>query len=198
MASMLDELMGSLQSSGGIGQLARTVGVGESDVSKALSGALPALLGGLTREAGSQGGAGSLMAALDRDHDGSVLDDLAGFLGNPENADAGILRHTFGDRQARVENQLSRSTGIDTASIGKILAMAAPLVLGYLSRQRQQQNLDAGGLAEMLGREHQVVRQRSPQAADMLSQLLDADGDGSILDDLAEKGSGILGSLFKT
>ena len=50
----------------------------------------------------------------------------------------------------------------------------------------------------MLGREREVARQRSPQAADMLSQILDADGDGSVMDDLAEKGAELLGSLFKT
>ena len=33
---------------------------------------------------------------------------------------------------------------------------------------------------------------------DALGKMLDADGDGSILDDLAEQGGGLLGSLFKS
>lgn len=199
MASILDDLMGSLQSSGGIGQMSRSLGVGESDVDKVISGALPALMAGLSRNANSADGAGNLLAALDRDHDGSVLDDLAGFLGNTGSTDAGagILRHTFGDRQPNVEGALAKSTGVETDSVRRILALAAPLVLGYLGRQRRQQNLDAAGLGDLLGREQQVARQRSPQAVSMLNQLLDADGDGSIMDEVGEMGSGLLGSLFK-
>jgi hypothetical protein len=199
MASILDLMMGTLQSSGGIGQMSRSLGIGESDVTKVVSGALPLLMGGLTRNAASAEGATGLLAALDRDHDGSVIDDLAGFLATAGAAAAGtgILQHTFGARQGQVENALSRSTGIDAATGGKILAMAAPLVLGYLGRQRREQNLDAAGLASFLGREQQVAQERAPEAIDMLTRLLDTDDDGSIMDDVAEMGSGLLGSLFK-
>lgn len=74
---MLDSLMGALQSSGGIDQMSRALGLGESDVTKVLSGALPAMLGGLTRNAASPDGASGLLGALDRDHDGSIADEMA-------------------------------------------------------------------------------------------------------------------------
>jgi len=199
MESILDQLMGSLQGSGGIEEMTRSLGLDESDVTKVISGALPALVGGLTREGGTAAGAGNLLAALDRDHDGSIMDDLAAFLGDSGNVEsgAGILRHTFGDRQGRVEGALSQSTGVDAASISKVLAMLAPLVMGYLGRQRREQNLGADGLAEMLSREQAVARERSPQAVDMFTRMLDADDDGSIMDEVAEMGSSLLGSLFK-
>jgi hypothetical protein len=156
-------------------------------------------MGGLTRNSQSPEGASSLLAALDRDHDGSILDDVAGFLGSPESADAGtgILRHTFGEREQRVETALSRSTGVDPAAVGKILAMVAPVVLGALGRAKRQQGLDAPGLASMLGQERELARQRSPQAVDMLTRLLDADDDGSVMDEVTQMGSKLLGSLFK-
>ena len=34
-------------------------------------------------------------------------------------------------------------------------------------------------------------------AAGMLGQLLDQDGDGSVADDIAKLGTGLLGSLFR-
>jgi hypothetical protein len=49
----------------------------------------------------------------------------------------------------------------------------------------------------MLGMEREVVRQRSPQAVDMLTRLLDSDDDGSVMDEVAQMGSSLLGSLFK-
>jgi len=36
-----------------------------------------ALVGGLAREGGTAEGAGNLLAALDRDHDGSIMDEVA-------------------------------------------------------------------------------------------------------------------------
>ena len=199
MPSILDQLMASVQSSGGMSEMGRSLGIDEGDLSKVIGGALPALVGGLTRETQSSAGASSLLAALDRDHDGSVMDDLSGFLRDPGNAaaGAGILRHTFGEKQAQVESAVSTASGVDAASVSKVLAMLAPLVMGYLGRQKREQNLDAGGLAEMLNREKEVAQQRSPQAVDMLTRLLDSDGDGSVMDEVAEMGSSLLGSLFK-
>lgn len=199
MPSALDTMMAGLQSSGGIGEMSRSLGLGESDVTKVLSGALPAMMAGLSRNAATPEGATGLLGALDRDHDGSIMDDVAKYLAGAGAAAAGsaILGHVFGSKQDRVETALSRSTGVDQGSVGKIMAMAAPMVLGYLGRQRRQQKLDAPGLASLLNSESQVAEQRSPQAAGMLNQLLDADDDGSIMDEMAEMGSSLLGSLFK-
>ncbi len=199
MATMIDEIMGSLASSGGLGQMSRQVGVGESDVSSVVAGALPALLGALNRNTNSASGATDLLSALDRDHDGSVMDDLAGFLGGASAADSGgaILGHALGGRQARVENALSRTSGVDAASVGRIMAMLAPIVMGYLAKQRRAQNLDATGLSDMLQIEETAVRQRAPEATDLLTQMLDSDDDGSIMDDVASLGSGLLESFLK-
>ena len=199
MASALDELMNSLQGSGGIGQMSRSTGLGESDVTQLLSGALPALLAGLSRNAASSDGAAGLLAALDRDHDGSIMDDVVGSLGGggATTGGAGILQHILGGRQGQVESALSRSTGVDQSSVSNILAMAAPLVLGYLGRQRRAQNLDAAGLSSLLQQEQRVAQERSPEAVGMLTRLIDADDDGSIMDEMAEMGSSLLASLFK-
>ena len=198
MASLLDQVMQQLQG-GGIGQMSQSLGLGEDEVSNVVSGAVPALMAALVRNSGSSEGASALLGALDRDHDGSILDDVAGFLGSAGSADqgAGIVQHALGGRQARVENALSQTSGVDMASVTKIIAMVAPLVMGALGRSKQQQGLDAGGLASMLGQEREVARQRSPEAVDMLTRFLDADDDGSAMDDVAAMGTKLLGSLFK-
>jgi hypothetical protein len=84
--------------------MSRSLGLDESDVTKVVSGALPALMGGLTRNAGSAEGASGLLAALDRDHDGSIMDDVAGYLAGAGAAAAGtsILRHAFGGKQGQM------------------------------------------------------------------------------------------------
>lgn len=195
------DLLGSLMSQlggGGVDQIARSVGVSGGDVTNVLAGALPAMMAGLTRNATSGGGASALLGALDRDHDGSILDDVMGFLGSGGNtsAGAGILAHVFGGRQANVEQAVSQSSGVDMGSVTKIMAMVAPLIMGSLGKAKRQQGFDASGLAAALGQQEQAARKTSSSAVDMFSSLLDADGDGSSMDDMVKMGAGLLGGLF--
>jgi hypothetical protein len=63
-----------------MGQIAQAIGADEAQTRKAVSAALPALLAGLDRNTNTNGGAQALAGALERDHDGSLLDNLGGFL----------------------------------------------------------------------------------------------------------------------
>ena len=146
------------------------------------------------------GASGRVGCALDRDHDGSVLDDVGGFLGGGGAASAngaGILKHVLGGKQSTMESALGQVSGLDAGSAGQVLQMLAPLVMGALGKAKQQNNLDADGLASMLGAESSALQKRSPGGADMLMKLLDQDGDGGVMDDLAKMGSGLLGGLLR-
>ena len=198
-SDLFGSLMGQL-GGGGIEQIGRSVGLDSGDVSKVLAGGMPAMLTGLTRNSSSSAGAAGLLGALDRDHDGSVLDDVMGFLGGGGNlgAGAGILGHVLGGRQSNVESAISKSSGVDMASVTKILAMVAPLLMGALGKAKREQGLDAAGLTAALGQQEQAARKVSPSAVDMFSRMLDSDGDGDTMDDIVKMGSGLLGGLFKS
>jgi hypothetical protein len=197
-SDLLGSLMGQL-GGGGIEQIGRSVGLDSGDVSKVLAGAMPAILAGLTRNTSSNAGAAGLLDALDRNHDGSILDDVMGYLGGGGDlADGdGILGHVLGSRRSTVEKAISTSSGVDMASVGKILAMVAPLLMGALGKAQRTQGLDASGLAAVLGQQHKAVREASPSAVDLFSKILDSDGDGDPMDDIVKMGSGLLGGLFK-
>ena len=106
--------------------------------------------------------------------------------------------HVLGGRQTTVESAVSKSSGVDIASVGKIMAMVAPLVMGALGKAKRQQGFDASGLAAALGQQEQAARKVSPSAVDMFSRMLDSDGDGDPMDDIVKMGSGLLGGLFKS
>jgi hypothetical protein len=79
--SILDDIRAQLDDRT-IDGLARQLGAGRSETETAIGAALPTLLGALARNANhSADGAGSLAAALDRDHDPSLLEQLGGALG---------------------------------------------------------------------------------------------------------------------
>ncbi len=188
MAGLMDGLLEQL-GSGGTAEIAKALGVDESKAQGAIGSALPALIGGLANNARDPRGAEELAAALD-DHDPGVFDQLGSLVGGGGPGDA-ILGHVLGQKRSGVEKQLAGQTGLDTASIAKLLPMLAPLVLGYLSKQKQDHQLDPGGLGAMLSDERRAAESRQPGLGG-LAAILDADGDGSMMDDLIDltKGKG--------
>jgi hypothetical protein len=174
------------------------LGTDEGTAGKAIAAALPLLMGALAQNASRGEGASSLAGALDRDHDGSILDDIGGFLSSPDTQSGdGILRHTLGGQRSAVEQELGRQTGLDVGSISKLLPILAPIVMGALGKAKRQDQLDIGGLASMLSGEGQRAESMSAGTSDLLTMLLDSDRDGSIADDVAEKGIGLLGKLLR-
>lgn len=182
LTGLLSEALGS----GTVSQISQTIGADESTTNNAIQAALPMLIGGLARNTQSEDGASSLLNALNKDHDGSVLDDLGGFLGGGAATSIGsaILGHVLGGRQGQVEQGVSAASGLDMSKVGPLLAMLAPVVMGALGKANQQQGgMDTSSLAGLLGGAHQEMASGSPILG-MLGGLLDQDKDGSALDDI--------------
>lgn len=192
--SLLDMMMSQLgDQSAAVGQ---QLGADQDQTRSAMAMAIPLLMGALTRNAAKPDGADSLLGALSRDHDGSILDNLGGALSAPDTAAGdGILGHVLGSRRAAVETGVSESSGMDPKAVGRMLTMLAPVIMGALGRTQRQQNLDAGGLAAMLGTEREQALAAAPELG-MLGSLLDSDNDGQIVDDLGKLGKSVLGGIL--
>lgn len=148
MASLLDGLMEQL-GGGGIEQISSKLGVDSGTGNNAIAAALPAILAGLARNAQKPGGAEALKAAIAKDHDGSVLDDVPGYLETADPSQGGkILGHVFGEQKPAVEAQVSQLSGLPGGG-GQLMEMLAPLVMGALGKQAG--GLDASQLSKLLG-----------------------------------------------
>lgn len=191
MASLLDGLMQQL---GGdtLRQLSEHLGTDHATTQQAVGAALPALVGALARNAQSPDGAAALAGALDRDHDGSVLNDLPALLGSGGGAGASILNHVLGAQQGAVASGIGAATGLDAGKSGQLLAMLAPIVMGALGSAKRSGGLDAGGLAAMLGQERSAIGGAGGGALGGLMQLIDRDGDGSVVNEIG----GMLGKMM--
>ena len=172
------------------------LGADEGTVNNAIAAALTMLLSGLARNSANLQGADALSSALARDHDGSILDDLAGFVGSG-NAGAGpnILGHIFGGKTDAMASVLGKASGMDAGSAASLLAMLAPLVMGALGRTQRQGGLDSDGLANVLGNERTRLEQSSSGLSGLV-RMFDFDGDGQIMDNI-EQIAGALGSLLR-
>ncbi len=191
----IEGLLGQVLSGNNLSAISQSIGADESTTSSAIQAALPMLVGGLARNASSEGGASALAGALDRDHDGSVLDDIAGFVmggGAQQRNGAGILGHVFGGRQETVQQTVGQATGLDAGTVGQLLVTLAPLVMSYLARQKQEQGLDAASLAGALGQQQQQLESQQSSIMGMVSAALDSNRDGSVVDDVMRLAGGFL------
>lgn len=178
-------LLNNALNSDTIKQISEQLGADEGATSDAIQAALPMLLGGLANRSASQSGASSLLAALDRDHDGSVLDDLAGYLEDYlSGRGAGILSHIFGAQEGAVERGVSNASGLDLRKVGPLLMMLAPIVMGALGRARREQGIDASDLPRELGAATQQTG-GDQGLLGALSSMFDMNRDGSAVDDIA-------------
>lgn len=187
----LQDLLGQEKGNQAVDQLSQNLGSNHSAVNTAIQMALPMILSGLARKAAEPQGAESLNKAIEQDHDGSLLDNLSGYLGGgvqptettPQTNGAGILGHIFGDNQTNAAQKVSEQSGMDLGQVTQLLITLAPIVMGFLGKQKQSQNLDSGGLSNWLGGEQQKIEQ-APQGG-FLSGIFDRDKDGSAMDDIA-------------
>jgi hypothetical protein len=191
----LQDLLGQQQGSEAIDQISQNVGAEPSAVNTAIQAALPMILGSLANNAATPQGAESLNTALEQDHDGSILGNLGG-LGDmifgggqaapPRQADAGgILGHILGANQGPVVNEVSNQSGLSGGQVAQILMMLAPIVMGYLGRQKQEQGVGADGLGGLLGGLLGGQQGGYSTGAAAGGGFLDRDGDGSSMDDIA-------------
>ena len=162
---------------------------------------LATLIEGLAKNTADKSGAEGLANALEKDHDGSLLDNLHDLIdgkaeqANPRAANgAGILKHILGGNQSSMVDVISGLSGLGAGKTGNLMTMLAPVVLQMLGKQKRQQNLDTGGLANILsGTLNQTRTTQGGASGGLLKTLLDKNGDGSIVDDVAGM---VIGKLF--
>lgn len=199
--SVLDMLTKQL-SGDRIKDLSRWIGVSESTVDSAVKSALPVLVGALAKNAQKPDGAQALGSAVERDHDGSILDRLGDFLKSPDTtAGDGILGHVLGQRRGAVEQGISQQSGLDAGGVAKLLSGLAPVVMGAVGREKKKKGMDLVAMAKMLNvdyqkqlEEHRRKKESSPMAK--LMGLIDQDDDGDVKDDIM-KAAGSLGGFLK-
>lgn len=204
-SSLAAELMAQLQGAP-MQQMADQIGASPAQTESAVGAALPVLLASLGRNAADPQGAANLFGALQRDHGaasgGAGGLDLGGLLGSLLGGGAGagsnagggldgaaILGHILGGNQQRAQDGLGQATGLGSGGAAQLLQLLAPIVMSFLAQRVSAGGMDAGGLGQVLGREHAQAQQQGG----LLGSLLDQDGDGQVgLGDLLKIG----GSLF--
>lgn len=148
----------------------------ETQTRDAMKELVPALSRGLQRNTAEPKGLDDLLDALKTGGHKSYLDE-PDILSKPTTTKDGndILGHIFGDKEVsrNVAKEAASRSGISSVLLKKMLPVVASLVMGALSKKL------LGGNARNVNRSN---------TGGLLSSLLDADGDGSIWDDILKLG----------
>ena len=168
------------QNSPALQQLSRGFGLSEGDARNVLSEMVPALSRGMQNNLSKQGGLEDLLGALSKGNHQHYIDQPESLAGEQATQEGNaILGHLFGSKDVsrRVAHHASGKTGVDEGMLKKMLPLIATMVMGSVSKQAGAQNLSGGSASGSAG---------------LLNQFLDADKDGSVLDDVL----GMAGKLF--
>ena len=186
MATFIEEFMQSMGPEVSK-QLASSLGFNKKTAAQVIPQVAPLILGGLKKQMQENGGEARVDHILNKYGSADVLDNIGGLFSeraksdNPDPRLGGLL----GDSGVQATNMISKQFKLKENVAMKIIPMLAPVLLGALTQKRDKGGVGSSGIAA----------------------LLDSDGDGSILDDVAgflmsglagggSKKSGALGSLL--
>jgi len=163
MATIIDSLRESVSPTI-LSALSRQTGESAAAVSRGLSAAIPAIASTIAGRAGDQGFVKDLLDLATTTATGPhPFEAISAFAASPTGIDTanpigidttnpfkGWLGDLFGHNLSAVTDSIARYAGIGRGSATSLLSIAAPLVLGYIGRLVQSENLSAAGLADLL------------------------------------------------
>jgi len=141
-----------------MGQIGGLLGTDAKKTPSIFETAAGSILGGLMKKGSSSQGASDIFGAVQKQDDG-ILDKLGDLLGGGEATDnfqkqgGGILDLITGGGQQSTSmiGMVAKALGLDSGIVGKLLMMAAPIVMGVIGRHVKNKALDAVGLGNLLG-----------------------------------------------
>lgn len=170
------------------------LGESEGGVSKAVSGLIPSLLGGLFSKATtSEAGAEEVYQASKSANDSGILGNLGSLFGNADllSRGTGLFNSLFGGKANSIIDTIANFAGIKSSSSGSLISMLLPLITGILGKHAADNNLGASGLAGFLGNQKANIQSALPGGLASLGSLLGLGGVGAAaretVDDVKEK-----------
>lgn len=147
-----------------VSQAASQLGESESGISKAISGLLPAVVGGLANHADNPGVLDSITGASSSGLLGNLLGGSSG-----NSVISTVLSSIFGDKIGGLVNAISGYAGISNSSSNSLLNMVTGASVGSLGKYAADNNLGASGLSGLLRDQKGIVSSLLPAGLSLAS-----------------------------
>lgn len=147
-----------------ITQAASTLGESESGISKAISGLLPAVIGGMANNADKPG----VLDAITGAASSGMLGNLLG--GSSNNSFiTNVLTAIFGDKIGGLVNSISTFAGVSNSTSSSLLNMVTGATLGSVGKYAADNNLGASGVSSLLSDQKGIVSSLLPAGLSLAS-----------------------------
>ena len=189
-----------------MGQIGGLLGTDAKKTPSLFETAAGSILGGLMKKGSTSQGAQDIFGAVQKQDD-SVLDKLGDLLGGGDATDqfqkqgGGILDLVTGGSQQSTGmiGMVAKALGMDKGIVGKLLMMAAPILMGVIGKHVKNKALDAVGLGNLLGEQKSHLSGFMPASltSDLgFGNMLGAAGDmaGSAANAVGNAGNAALGA----
>ncbi len=152
-----------------IGKVAGTLGESENGISKASSGLVASILGGLLSKSGDSGIMNTIFSLLKDGKTTSVLGDLGALIGqgnlahnDPKDVAGKFIGTLFGSKVPDLINGVASYAGIKNTSASSLLGMIGPLVMGVLGKKIASGGLNLSALTGLLSSEKSSITSLIP------------------------------------
>jgi outer membrane protein OmpA-like peptidoglycan-associated protein len=171
-----------------ISKAASSLGESEGGISKALTGLVPSVLGGLVSKAGSGASeAGNVLDMAKNAASSGVAGNLGSILGSAGGSGVGgglsggldAIKGIFGSKLGDITRLIANFSGIRESSASSLMSAAAPATLGVIGKYAADNNLNAGGLSNMLTEQKNNILSAMPSGLGSLGGLLGLGGIGA-------------------
>ncbi|MFT3748687.1 MAG: OmpA family protein [Agriterribacter sp.] len=174
MAFNLLNAVNSLFDSDLLNKAASAFGENETNIQKAISGAVPAVLTGLLAKADSNDGLQSILNVAKSAGSSNILNNLSGLLSSAGNSFSdltSLVGNLFGDKLGGIANIISGFSGIKQSSASSLLNIVAPAALGVLGKHASESNMSTSGLASFLSSQKDSILSAIPSGLNIAGAL---------------------------
>jgi outer membrane protein OmpA-like peptidoglycan-associated protein len=143
--------------------IAGSLGTSGQSVSQGLRSSIAAVLGSLASKSEDPH---ALRTMLDSAPANATLPEIAHAASDPNSpliaAGQRLLSTLFGSSAARVTDAIGAASGLGMGTASRVLAMAAPMVLNFISNRVRTEGMSMTGLGNLLKRETGAIRNALP------------------------------------
>jgi OmpA-OmpF porin, OOP family len=160
-----------------VNKVSSHLGEDQGGISKAINAIFPSVIGTIADKATSTPDAADAVAKMAHSqNEGGILNSIAGFLSpdtshNMLGQSSGLIGSLFGNGGASnmLTTLVSNFAGIKSTSVGTILSMAVPTILGLIGKHSKENNLSSNAMATMLGEQKKSAMSMLPAGFSLAS-----------------------------
>ena len=152
-----------------MGQIGGMLGMSDpKKTSSTFDTAIGSILGGMMKKSTTPEGTKQVFD-IASNADPSIMDKLGDILGGGgdrvdavQKSGGGMLEGIFGGNQGGIIQSIAKALGLDGSIVGKLLTLAAPMLLGVIGKHIKSAGMNAVGLGSLLGEQKPHVQAALP------------------------------------